>query len=80
MISNDVSESIDLYDTLYKETEKQQVSIITSKYIEDCIKDLEILSGKKTGDVIEAAIASYRMELFEKLRLRDLFIESINKL
>lgn len=80
LISNDVCENIDLYETLYQGSEKIQVSISVSKYIEDCINDLAILSGKKTSDIMIAAIASYRIELFENMHLRDEFIKSINEL
>lgn len=80
LISKDVNDNINSYETFYNGSEKQQVLISVSKYMDDCINDLAILSGKKTSDIIIAAIASYRIELLEKMHLRDEFIKAVNKL
>ena len=79
-ISKEIDSHLQLYNTIFDGGEKLQISIHVSEFIDDCLNDIEILSGKKTSEVIQAAIASYRIELIEELHLRDEFIKSINEL
>ena len=77
-VSKLVDTDVDLCKTMYKAKHKQQISIYVSEIMRDCLGDLESLSGKRVGTIIQAAIATYHLDLYEKLRLRNKLIGLLN--
>ena len=80
IITNNIETHLQAYHTIFEGDEKLQTSIYVSTEINDCLNDIQMLSGKRVGEFIQAAIASYCVCLFEKIHLRSEFVKSFNDL
>lgn len=79
-VTDKINTGLDLSRAIYDGKRDQQTTLYVSERIRSALSDLESLTGKKTGDVILAAIAIYHVELVEKIEVRNKVIRALNVL